>query len=64
MMRSFGDQSAVAGTLICLGESYLASEDLEETRRAWRAASEILDELDQARADALRERLHRLPATL
>jgi DNA-binding SARP family transcriptional activator/tetratricopeptide (TPR) repeat protein len=63
MMRSFGDQTAVAGTLICLGESYLASEDLEETRRAWRAASEILDELDQARADALRERLHRLPVT-
>ena len=62
MMRILGDQNATANTLISLGDSQLARDDVEQARRAWRSALEILDDLDRAGADALRERIQQLPA--
>jgi len=62
MLRAVGDRATEATTLVRLAESQRAAGEAAAARATWREAANILDQVDSARAGAIREKLRDLAA--
>jgi DNA-binding SARP family transcriptional activator/tetratricopeptide (TPR) repeat protein len=56
--RDLANRHLEAKTLIRVGDVHQAAGDADAARRSWRAALDIVDELDHADADAVRAKLN------
>jgi DNA-binding SARP family transcriptional activator/tetratricopeptide (TPR) repeat protein len=62
LLRAVGDRAAEADTLYRLGESQRATGEPAAARVTWQEAAILLDQVDPARADAVRAKLRDLAA--